>query len=129
MDRLSPPQYPWPVPHMPTPTRYAMIGEYGGVGYFAAGKEWVPTKCHTYLHAPTAATAVGLYINMTRRLVEMVTTGLSAAIYTQITDVELECDGFLNYDRSSKLSSSQIKAIREANQMLIRKGSMKGSGA
>lgn len=26
---------------------------------------------------------------------------VSTSIYTQISDVELECDGFLNYDRTS----------------------------
>ena len=29
--------------------KYAMIGEFGGVGAFVAGREWVPSKCHTYL--------------------------------------------------------------------------------
>ena len=32
------------------------------------------------------------------------TEDISVSIYTQITDVELECDGFFNYDRTSILS-------------------------
>ena len=42
---------------------------------------------------------------------------------TQTTDVELECDGFLNYDRSNKFSDSDTAAIKAANQALIRAAS------
>jgi hypothetical protein len=44
---------------------------------------------------------------------------LSCAIYTQITDVEVECDGFLNYDRSAKLDANQIAEIADLNQRLV----------
>ena len=44
---------------------------------------------------------------------------VSASVYTQTTDVELECDGFLNYDRSNKFSAAQTAAVREANQKII----------
>ena len=37
----------------------------------------------------------------------------------QTTDLELECDGFLNYDRSNKFSASQTAAIRKSNQAII----------
>jgi hypothetical protein len=33
--------------------------------------------------------------------------------------VELECDGFLNYDRSPKFDASTTKAIADANRALI----------
>ena len=45
----------------------------------------------------------------------------SASVYTQITDVELECDGFLNFDRTNKFSDADTAAIRSANQSLIAK--------
>ena len=38
---------------------------------------------------------------------------------TQTTDVENECDGFLNYDRTSKFNSSQTAEIVAANAALI----------
>jgi len=44
-------------------------------------------------------------------------TGPSALC--EITDVELECDGFLNYDRSSKFDAPTTRAIAEANRALI----------
>ena len=112
--------YPWPRPVLPTATRYAMIGEFGGLGYFVDGKEWVPGQCHTYLKAETAADEAALYVNMTEMMVHLVPTGLSASVYTQITDVELECDGFLNYDRTSKFTAAETAAVKAANEKLIR---------
>ena len=44
---------------------------------------------------------------------------ISATIYTQITDVELECDGFLNYDRTHKFDAPTIKAVHDANIAMI----------
>ena len=39
-------------------------------------------------------------------------------MYTQITDVELECDGFLNYDRTNKFTNEDIVKVRNANEAL-----------
>lgn len=44
---------------------------------------------------------------------------LSCCIYTQITDVELECDGFLNYDRTNKFTDDQMAEIVASNKALI----------
>ena len=50
------------------------------------------------------------------------TDHVSASVYTQTTDVELECDGFLNYDRTSKFSAADTAAIKKANEAIIAKG-------
>ena len=44
---------------------------------------------------------------------------LSASVYTQATDVECECDGILNYDRTQKFSDAQVAQIRAAFEQLI----------
>ncbi len=44
---------------------------------------------------------------------------LSACIYTQITDVERECDGFYNMDRTNKFDGPTTNNIAAANQALI----------
>lgn len=46
-------------------------------------------------------------------------TDITVSIYTQITDVERECDGFLNMDRTNKFNSTQMATIVAANQALI----------
>lgn len=104
--------------------QYSMIGEFGGVGAFVKGKAWVPGQCNTYLHVPTPADEATVYIQMAQKIERMTT--VSAAIYTQIADVELECDGFLNYDRTNKFDASEIAAIKAANEALIRSAAVRG---
>lgn len=41
-------------------------------------------------------------------------------MYTQITDVELECDGFLNYDRTNKFNDADTSNIAASNEALIK---------
>jgi len=72
---------------------YNMQGEFGGIGAFVSGKEWVASRCHTYLPVATPGDEADVYVNMTRTLIEHKALGLSVSVYTQITDVELECDG------------------------------------
>jgi len=115
--------YPFPGNPLPSSRKYAMIGEFGGLGAFTAGKEWVPNQCFAYLPVNSSQLDAETYVNMTKIMIlEQIPRGLAASIYTQITDVELECDGFINYDRSPKLSSAQVAAIAEANRKLVETG-------
>lgn len=109
--------YPGPKDPKPSKTKYAMIGEFGGIGAFVDGKMWVPNKCHTYLHVSTPKDEAETYVNMTKIILNRV-QDISACVYTQITDVELECDGFLNYDRTHKFSKEDVANVRRANQAL-----------
>ena len=104
-----------------------MIGEFGGIGAFVDGKQWVPNRCAAPLHVDTPTEEAYTYINMVFSFFihfvlhllscqfyldsyyylqtnNINTADISVSIYTQITDVELECDGFFNYDRTSILA-------------------------
>ena len=109
--------YPNPQFPQPSETQYAMVGEFGGVGAFVAGKEWWPKQCHTYLKVDTPAEEASTYIGMAKMLLQ--NRNVSVSVYTQITDVELECDGFLNYDRTNKFDEATTQAIAAVNQQLI----------
>ena len=52
-----------------------------------------------------------------RQLQEMIARGFSAAIYTQTTDVEIEVNGLMTYDR--KVDKVDIPRIRAVNQEVI----------
>merc|ERR1719330_1589109 len=95
-----------------------MIGEFGGLGAFVKGRDWVPGKCFAYLQADTPADQADKYVAMAKTI-EGLVDHVSASVYTQTTDVELECDGFLNYDRSNKFSGAQTEAIFRANRAII----------
>jgi hypothetical protein len=114
--------YPYPGNPKPSSTQYAMVGEFGGIGAFVLGKEWKPMSCHTYLHVDTPHEEAAAYIKMAATI-QAQTDNVSASVYTQTTDVELECDGFLNYDRSNKFSDADTAAIKKANQDIIRSAS------
>ena len=58
-------------------------------------------------------------MNMTRILLANKAQGVSVSIFTQLADVENECDGFYNMDRSPKFNSSQLAMVFAANQALI----------
>jgi hypothetical protein len=110
--------YPYPGDPIPSSTQYGMIGEYGGIGAFVAGHEWVPGQCQTYLAVATPTDEANTYISMVQTI-QGEKMDVSACVYTQITDVEEECDGFFNYDRTNKFSSSDTSRIATANQNLI----------
>ena len=101
-----------PLTPMNKPDRAIVIGEYGGVGWPVSEHLWDTSKRNwgyqTY-HDQSAYTAaltkkVEALIPMRRDL------GLSAAVYTQTTDVEGEVNGFLTYDRASARSPPKSSA-------------------
>ena len=69
-------------------------------------------------HAPTAANESATYVAMVDKIIEE-RASVSYSVYTQTTDLENECDGFLNYDRVNKFSDAGTKAIHDANQKLV----------
>jgi hypothetical protein len=46
-------------------------------------------------------------------LIKLIRAGLSGAVYTQTTDVEIEVNGLLTYDR--KQFKMDVDQVREAN--------------
>ena len=96
-----------------------MIGEYGGLGAFVSGKEWVENGCYAYERVDSTYDFAIKYVNLTQMVLANDKYFTSAVIYTQITDVEEECDGYLNYDRTPKWNSTSIQLVYNANQEMI----------
>jgi hypothetical protein len=111
--------YPYPGDPKPSATQYGMLGEYGGLGAYVPGHEWVPAQCQSYLAMNSTTAFADLYVQMAASILGN-GADISATIYTQIADVERECDGFLNYDRTPKWSSADTQRVIAANQALIR---------
>jgi beta-galactosidase/beta-glucuronidase len=91
--------YPEPVSPQPEKNRAAVLGEFGGLGLRVKGHTW--QKEHWgYKKFGTADSLLSVY----KEFYDLVASfrddpGLSASIYTQITDVETECNGLMTYDR------------------------------
>lgn len=106
-------------PTAPGP-RVRVDGEYGGLGLVPGNNRW-PGRPESYEIVDTPARLTQRYVEVSRDLEDIVRrTGLSAAIYTQLTDVENEVNGFLSYDR--RLVKMDIPAVAERNRAVIAAG-------
>ncbi|MEU0335392.1 AbfB domain-containing protein [Streptomyces sp. NPDC006193] len=110
--------YVGPGTTVPTATRAAVLGEYGGLGYRVSGHEWYPGGGFSYEDQPTRAHLDDRLTGLLDSLREVrMPAGLSASVYTEITDVENESNGLLTYDRQVvKVDAARIRA---ANRALI----------
>ena len=115
---LSVHTYPDPQDMPPVPNQFAEIGEFGGLGSYISGKQWIEGSCFSYEHSGTPEMLAHRYIGMLQ-FVQLHKNHISAVVYTQITDVELECDGFLNYDRSNKFDNATLATIKQTIIQLI----------
>ena len=105
----------YPPPAFPplSATRALLCGEYGGIGYLVKGHSWRETG-GGYTNVTSAGDLeerYGEYAAMLKDFRDR--RGLSAAVYTQITDVETEVNGLLTYDRLLKCDPA---AIARANR-------------
>jgi len=111
--------YLGPASPLPSASRVAVLGEFGGLGLHTAGHEYSPGGgFFAYEWQPNAAALTDRYVGLVdgvRNL--MIGRGLSASVYTEITDLEGELNGFVTYDRQVvKMDQARVRA---ANQALI----------
>ncbi|MCA8978199.1 MAG: beta-galactosidase [Planctomycetes bacterium] len=92
----------YPGPGMPAleKDRAAVLGEFGGLGLPLQGHTWQDEANCGYRSFATAAELTAAYVDLVRRLEPLVWRGLAAAVYTQTTDVEIEVNGVMTYDRA-----------------------------
>ena len=108
--------YPGPSAPAYQPNRISVLGEFGGNGLRVDGHMWNPASTCCYTLYPDAATLTNVYLEQVNGLRELaVSRGLSAAVYTEITDVEDELNGFLTYDRQvRKMDFARLKTAHQA---------------
>jgi beta-galactosidase/beta-glucuronidase len=110
------------VPNIPEPKkdRVIVVGEFGGIGWPITGHLWDPKKRNwgyqTYQDKDAVLKA---YRTKYAKMVEMYQkNGVSAAVYTQTTDVEGEVNGLLTYDR--EIIKIPIETLREIHAPLFK---------
>ncbi|RFM27210.1 beta-galactosidase [Deminuibacter soli] len=91
--------------------RALVIGEFGGLGYLDSlhvydGKVW------SYNGYKNTGELLKAYEALMNRIAILKEKGFSAAVYTQLTDVETEINGLITYDRiRRKLLMNQLKQL------------------
>jgi len=98
--------YPDPVMPDVEETRVSVLGEFGGLGLLDHSHTWHPDKIfgvkkyyHGFDKSLSEEEMSAKYLKLLHHLKELIPKGLAAAIYTQLTDIEGEINGYLTYDR------------------------------
>jgi beta-galactosidase/beta-glucuronidase len=108
--------YPAPAMYITDPTVVNALGEYGGIGYVVKDHIWEPDRNWGYVQFDSSKAVTDKYVEYAGQLLEFVPQGFSAGVYTQTTDVEIEVNGLLTYDR--KVVKIEKDRVREVNQAL-----------
>lgn len=113
-DMLDIHHYPEPEMTLYDGGRANVLGEYGGIGLALDDHLWIKERNWGYVKYKNSQEATDAYLTFIEQLKKMIDQGFSAAIYTQTTDVEIEINGLMTYDRKVvKMDESRIK---KANQ-------------
>jgi hypothetical protein len=103
----------YPGPAMPPleDNRAAVLGEFGGLGLPIAGHTWQQEKNWGYRTYKSRQELTDAYVALIENLRSLIGQGLAAAVYTQTTDVEIEVNGLMTYDRAMiKTDAARIAA-------------------
>ena len=111
-DMLDLHNYPAPDLYLYDAQRATVLGEFGGIGLACEGHLWEPSRNWGYVEFKSGEAATAEYLKYAGMLLQLIPCGFSAAVYTQTTDVEIEVNGLMTYDREKvKLDENKIREI------------------
>jgi beta-galactosidase/beta-glucuronidase len=111
-DMLDIHNYPAPELSFYDAERVNVLGEYGGIGLPMEGHLWQPDRNWGYVQFKNSKEVTDEYVKFAEMLKRFVRSGYSAAVYTQTTDVEIEVNGLITYDRRViKLEEDRVKKV------------------
>jgi hypothetical protein len=114
MDRHD---YPGPSSPDPETHRAAVLGEFGGLGLVTPGHMW-KNEGWGYQSFKNADELTVRFEGIFEQLHSLIAQpGLSAAVYTQTTDVETESNGLMTYDRA--VIKMDVNRVHEAVRSLF----------
>lgn len=113
----------YPEAVMPDPGIYGreniiVLGEFGGLGLPVENHTWQEKNNWGYQSFKSKKELADRYATLIETLESLIPMGLSAAVYTQTTDVEIEINGLMTYDR--KVIKFDEKWLKELHGKLYR---------
>jgi beta-galactosidase/beta-glucuronidase len=111
----------YPNPAMPRVdlfgNKYVLVlGEFGGLGLPLEGHTWQDKNNWGYRSYKNQDELLTNYSNLIDKIPALIKKGLSAAVYTQTTDVEVECNGLMTYDR--KVFKMPVASLKQVHSQL-----------
>lgn len=95
--------------------RAAILGEFGGLGLPLEGHTWQGKDNWGYRSFPDMPSLGTAFSDLYTQLTTLRDQGLSASVYTQTTDVEIEVNGLMTYDRAVlKFDPVRLRALNSA---------------
>ena len=94
-----------------------VLGEYGGIGWPVDGHLWQADKNWGYVKYTSGEEVLAEYERFAEMLKGIIKEGVAGAVYTQTTDVEVEGNGLMTYDR--KVIKMDEPRLRDINQRVI----------
>ena len=106
--------YPGPSAPPVEEARAAVLGEFGGLGLPVRGHTWQDERNWGYRSYDNRDALTDAYLVLLDNLRPLIGGGLAAAVYTQTTDVEIEVNGLMTYDRAMiKMDTDKVRAASE----------------
>ncbi len=95
--------------------KYALVlGEFGGLGLPVDGHTWQQKDNWGYQSFKNSEELQNRYQEVVGNLAALISRGLSAGVYTQTTDVEVETNGLMTYDRKViKIPEATLESIHQ----------------
>lgn len=113
-DMLDLHQYPAPQLYLYDAQRATVLGEYGGIGWAIKEHLWEPDRNWGYVQFNSEKEVTDEYVKYAEQLKQFIRQGFSAAVYTQTTDVEVEVNGLMTYDREVvKMDEARVRKVNQ----------------
>ena len=116
-DILDNHHYPNPAMYLWNPDLVNVLGEYGGIGLPLEGHLWQADRNWGYVQYKNGEEVLAEYEKFADELIGLIKDGCAAAVYTQTTDVEIEVNGLMTYDR--KVVKMDQSKLRDVNRRII----------
>lgn len=112
--------YPGPGMFPAEDKRATVLGEFGGLGWPVKEHLWQAQDNWGYRTYQSQEELVKNYRDLIVQLPPLIGSGLAAAIYTQTTDVEIEVNGLMTYDR--EVVKFPLEETAKLNQLAYKPG-------
>ncbi|AQT69112.1 Beta-galactosidase [Anaerohalosphaera lusitana] len=110
--------YPGPGMRDVEEDRVVVLGEFGGLGLPIEGHLWQSDRNWGYISYKNKEELTDAYVALLTAMRPLIGKGLAGAVYTQTSDVEIEVNGLVTYDRKV-IKLDMDRSAKAANKLYL----------